>query len=476
MKLNTKLAIALGCILFTIAGSGLKASADSTEGARSLAEAAGLLDVPKIKSESGIVIDADSGAVLLTKNEHKKQYPASITKVMTVLLALEHADPDETMVCSKEAVLAIERGSSHIGIKPGEELVIRDALHGILMASANEISNCIGEYVAGDMKSFAKMMTKRAKELGCRNTNFKNASGLHHDDHYTTAYDMSLILREAMKHDLFREIVTTRQSYIPTTNITDVKRYLSNSNKLIIKNSPYYYENCTGGKTGFTQKAWHTLVNSADDGEMKLLSAVLRSQGRPDKWTDTVSWFDYCYEHFYNLKLNSSKGDKDFKGLRALTKDGEPLVKERSILKYIQDNASVTLPKGVQFSDLDLEAEVIKTRGEQRLIRLTYRYEGVIAGQCEVEEDARPDAAYRLSERIKTQKANALNDFEAAAEAGSAGGHNLLLITASVVAVLIIAAAVFIWIKRKSSFETRLFKRDQRGNKFSFDKSLFKRH
>lgn len=437
---------------------------------RSLAAAMGLSDVPKIKSESGIIMDAESGAVLLAKNENKKQYPASITKVMTVLLALENKDPEDKILCSGKAVMAIEPGSSHIGIKPGEELIVKDALHGILMASANEISNCIGEYVAGDMKSFAKLMTKRAKELGCRNTSFKNASGLHDDEHYTTAYDMALIVREAMKHELFRKIVTTSQAYIPKTNITDVKRYLSNSNKLILKKTPYYYEKCTGGKTGFTKKAWHTLVNSADDGEMKLVSAVLRSQGRPDKWTDTISWFDYCYEHFHNIKLNSDKGDKEFEGLRKLEMDGEPLIKEGSILSYVQDNASVTLPKDAEFSDLVLKAEPVEDRGDKRLIRLTYTYKNFVVGTCNVQEDLSPVNSCHLKEEYEQDFRNkGIKGEFRTQEKGKLGGF------LAVSLILLFGTGTMIFILRKKDFSIAdLLKRKKK--KFSFDKSLFKRH
>lgn len=474
MKLNIKQAVVISFLLLLILnGLGLSVHAEKKKKPKSLAEAAGLSKIPKIKSESGIIIDAESGAVLLAKNEHKKQYPASITKVMTVLLALENGNPDDVMTCSRKAVMSIERGSSHIGIQPDEKLVLKDALHGILLMSANEISNSVGEYVAGDMKSFAKMMTKRAKSLGCKNTHFMNASGLHDDKHYTTAYDMALILREAMKHELFRKIVTTRQAYIPKTNLTDEKRYLSNSNKLILKNSPYYYEKCTGGKTGFTQKAWHTLVNSADNGEIKLISAVLRSQGRPDKWKDTISGFDYCFEHFYNVKLNSDAGDKEFKALRAIKVDDKPLIKEDSALSYLQENPSVTLPKGEDFSRVKLKAKVVEDRSNERLIAVTYTYNGCVVGKCRVLEKLSAKQASDLKDDSSTD-----TDGVTSEKGESKSVFNKIgfwIITASVVLII---AAIILWftvIRKKGLFEDGFFNKNGK-NKFSFDKSLFKRH
>lgn len=475
MKSNIKQAVVISFLLLLIVNSfGVSVNAKKEKKPKSLAEAAGLSKIPKIKSESGIIIDADSGAVLLAKKENKKQYPASITKVMTVLLALEHGNPEDVMTCSRKAVMSIERGSSHIGIKPDEKLVLKDALRGILLMSANEISNSVGEYVAGDMKSFAKMMTKRAKSLGCKNTHFMNASGLHDDKHYTTAYDMALILREAMQYDLFREIVMTRQAYIPKTNLTDEKRYLSNSNKLILKNSPYYYEKCTGGKTGFTQRAWHTLVNSADNGEMKLISAVLRSQGRPDKWTDTISWFDYCFENFYNIKLNSDAGDKEFKALKAIKIDGEPLIKEHSVLRYLKENASVTLPKGVDFSQVKLEAEVVEdNKSEERVIELTYTYNDFVVGKCSVVEDLSAEKAYHFNNENKAEAENVNVDTDKTKSVFNSVGFWLI-----VAAVILVVVAIVLWftvIRKKGLLGDYFFKKTGK-NKFSFDKSLFKRH
>lgn len=466
-----------GMILLMILTVNLQVIAGTSKKPNSLAEAAELSDVPEILSESGIIIDSDSKAVLVAKNENKKEFPASITKVMTVLLVLENADSKEKLTCSREAVMAIEPGSSHIGMMPEEELLLEDALRGILMASANELSNCVGVHVAGDMESFAELMTKRAKELGCKNTSFKNASGLHNDDHYTTAYDMSLILREAMKHELFREIVGTRHSQIPPTNLTEETRYLNNSNKLIQENSPYYYKNCTGGKTGFTKKAWHTLVNSADNGEIKLVSAVLRSQGRADKWTDTISWFDYCFEHFYNINLHSEQGDPEFNALKAFTENGRALITEGSTLKYLEPSASVTLPKEAGFADLQMKARILDNRQDRNLIELTYTYHDAVAGVCYVEEDL---SWIREKSRHQEIMAEIQSLKETKKEKTPSGKESSVLYPAIIasIAVVISGGLLAFWlIRRKEAKGIYIFKSGKTGkNKFSFDKSLFKRH
>ncbi|MEE1341861.1 MAG: serine hydrolase, partial [Lachnospiraceae bacterium] len=160
---------------------------------------------PSVYADSAILMDANTGAVLYSKRIHKKQYPASITKIMTTLLALENLSPTDTVTFSRNAVYSIEPGSSSIGIDEGEELTVEQCLYGIMLASANEVSNAIAEQVAGDNASFANMMNEKSTELGCVNTHFTNPHGLHDKEHYTTAYDMALIAKEAYQNEEYKK-------------------------------------------------------------------------------------------------------------------------------------------------------------------------------------------------------------------------------------------------------------------------------
>ena len=155
-------------------------------------------DALELDADAAILIDATTGEILYEKNPYKKEYPASITKLMTMLLAFENCSLDETVTFSRNAVYSIEPGSSNIGIDQGEELTVEQCLYGIMLQSANEVSNGIAEHIDGSMEEFAKHMTQRAKELGAQNTNFVNANGLHDENHYTTAYDMALIAKELL--------------------------------------------------------------------------------------------------------------------------------------------------------------------------------------------------------------------------------------------------------------------------------------
>ena len=151
-----------------------------------------------LAAETAVLMDAASGEVLYAKNADQKMYPASITKLMTILLALEHGKLTDEITFSHDAVYNIEPGSAHIAIMEGETLTLEQVLRAIILRSANEASNGAAEYVDGSVEAFAKHMTERAKELGCKNTNFVNANGLHEENHYTTAYDLALIAKELL--------------------------------------------------------------------------------------------------------------------------------------------------------------------------------------------------------------------------------------------------------------------------------------
>ena len=165
---------------------------------------------PDIVSQAAIVMDAKTGQILYEKNSDVGKYPASITKVITVLIALEHnLDMNQVVTMSENAIWGIERSSTNIGLDVGEQVTIRDLLYATMVNSANECAYELAELIAGDAASFAKLMNKKAEELGCKHTHFVTPNGLHDDDHYTTAYDMALIMKAALENDKFREIAGT---------------------------------------------------------------------------------------------------------------------------------------------------------------------------------------------------------------------------------------------------------------------------
>ena len=235
---------------------------------------------PEISAAAAIVMDAQTGFILFGKNIHEPHYPASTTKIMTALLALEQYSGRlyEPVSFSRNAVYSIPWNSSHIAMNEGETLSMEDALYSLLLASANEVAGAIAEHIGGDMESFSVLMNRRASALGADNSHFSNPSGLHHPGQVTTAYDMALITREAIRHPKFLELISTVHYEIPPTEQQPLPRPLLNSNRLI-RPGPHYKEAVIGGKTGFTDQARHTLVSYAVQDGRRLITVTLRGEG-----------------------------------------------------------------------------------------------------------------------------------------------------------------------------------------------------
>lgn len=270
---------------------------------------------PDLVCNAAIVMDAGTGQILYEKNAYDKKYPASITKILTILVALEHGvNFDETISMSENAIWGIERDSTNIGLDVGEKVTVRDIMYATLVKSANECAYAVAELVAGNIESFADLMNKRAEELGCQSTHFVTPNGLHDDNHYTCAYDMALITRQALKNDTFREIAGTLSYTVPKTNLADVTRPLLNGNRMINPAEPYYYQYCKGGKTGYTTKANNTLVTYAQKDGLELICVILDCDGLKYSYSDTRALYNYCYNnysYFYPLSDFSFESDKE---------------------------------------------------------------------------------------------------------------------------------------------------------------------
>ena len=261
-------------------------------------------DILELNAEAAILIDAMTGEILYEKNSNKKEYPASITKIMTALLAFECGKMDEIITFSHNAVFGIEPGSSHIALQENEQMTMEQAMYALLLRSANESALGIAEQIDSSVEKFAEHMTARAKELGCNNTNFVNPNGLHNENHYTTAYDMALIAKEVLKFDEFKKMIQTTYYEIPPTNKQEETRYLYAQHQMIKPPSKYVYEGCEGGKTGFTDEAQNTLVTYAKRDNTELIAVVLKCKGA-QHYEDTIKLFDYGFSNYKTVELYS---------------------------------------------------------------------------------------------------------------------------------------------------------------------------
>lgn len=253
---------------------------------------------PNILSPSTLLMDSKTGQILYEKNIDEKLYPASTTKVMTALLLLEAGDLEKVVEINEDVPHLIEQGSSQIYLIPGEKLTREQLLYSLLIDSANDAAVAIAHDISGSVEKFAQKMNEKAKELGAINTNFVNPHGLHDDNHYTTAKDLSIIAREAMKNSTFRKVVTTDRYIIPATNKQDT-RYLYITNRLIRKTNykNYQYEGATGIKTGYTTKAKHALIGGASRNNLDLITVILNGEGN-QVYEDTHALLDYGFENF----------------------------------------------------------------------------------------------------------------------------------------------------------------------------------
>ncbi len=257
---------------------------------------------PDTYSETAVLMDADTGAILYNKGMDEKRYPASITKIMTALLALEHSSLDEEVTFTEECLADQTSDSGNLGMKVGEILTMRQCLMALMIRSANDVATQIAVHVAGSVSAFADMMNQRAQELGCVNTHFVNASGMPDENHYTTAHDMALIFQQAIKNQDFLDIIGTQSFTIEPTNMNPESRVLNTHHALLSASAPEHYDGCFGGKTGVTAASKNTLVSGATRDGMTLIAVAMRADAG-QVCQDHISMFDYGFNNFRKVEV-----------------------------------------------------------------------------------------------------------------------------------------------------------------------------
>lgn len=305
-------------------------------------------EAPNVSAESAIVIEVETGAILYEKNSHDQHYPASITKIMTSLLAIENCPLSDTVHFSKDSVYKVE--GTQVGITPDEDVPLDECLYGIMLASGNEIAYAVAEHVGGTFEDFVKMMNNRAVELGCTNTHFNNPHGLPDENHYTCAYDMALIARQAYKNDIFRNISGTTYHVIPPTNLFAQERPISNHHKMLI-NSSYNYAYCTGGKTGYTNAARYNLVTYAEKDGMVLACVIMKDEESALQYQDTTNLFNYCFDNFHKIKISDTALGNNLESSGLFPIENNLFSENTSTISF-EENAAVIIPNTVDASAL----------------------------------------------------------------------------------------------------------------------------
>lgn len=262
-----------------------------------------------IYSESAILMESTTGKVLYDKNMNERKYPASTTKILTAIIALEKCDLNETAVASANAVNTIKSGYTKANIQVGETFTIEQLLNVMMVQSANEAATIIAEHISGSVEEFSKLMNKKAQEIGCKNSNFLNANGVHDDNHYSTAYDLALIARYCMKNDKFRTLANMMECSLPRTEFwqdeqveENGERIFKNTNKLLLSDNKYYYPYAIGIKTGFTTPAKNCLISASNKNGFETIAVVLHAEsteeGESARYSDTIKLFEYGYNNY----------------------------------------------------------------------------------------------------------------------------------------------------------------------------------
>lgn len=335
-----------------------------------------------IESEAGIVMDADSGAVLFGQNIHVQKAPASITKILTALVVIENSSLDDTITFSHDAVYNVEDGSGNKNaIEEGDTLSVRDCLYLLLMRSSNQAANALAEHVGGSRDGFVKMMNEKTAELGCENSHFANPSGLNDDTQLTSVYDMALIASAAYKNDTLLTISKDKSYRLPATKNNPDGVTIQPEHKLLITTdteSPNYYPYAVAGKTGYTSIAGQTLVTYAIKDDRRQIAVTMKST-QATHYQDTIALLDFGFLRFKNVNISENE--------TAYTSGDQPV--------QIGDNsyqpsdltmdtlAVITLPKDASFADAEktVVTDLPEDAPQGAVALLSYKYNDRKIGQ-----------------------------------------------------------------------------------------------
>ena len=354
----------------------------------------------EIDARAAILVDVNSGEVLFEQSADAKQYPASLTKLMTALIVAEHCDFQELVEAKASAFSDLIAAGSSVGIKEGEIMSVENLLYCMLVSSGNDAANVLAEHVAGTLPQFYEMMNRKADELGCVGTHFANAHGLHNENHYTTARDLYLITRSFVENEALMKIANTVSYVVPATNMTPNQRILNSTNYLISGTSTikYIYTPARGIKTGTTTPAGYCLISSAEKNGMYLISVVLgagkdETSGDIMSFVETKRMFEWGFHNYSYQKIVNS---------------GEPVVEvpvemsqeANAVVAVTQSEISYLMP-----SEFDAENVVITPwlYEEQLTAPVT---KGQVLGEADVSYNGRSYGRVKLVALTGVERSN----------------------------------------------------------------------
>lgn len=325
------------------------------------------IDLAK-NAESAILLETSTGKIIYEKDIHTKRSPASMTKIMTLLLTMEALDNeiihlDDKVTISKNAS---SMGGTQIFLEEGSSVDVETLIKGISIASANDAAVAIGEFIGGTEENFVLMMNEKAKELGCKNTNFKNPHGLDEKDHYTSAYDLSLIAKELLKHEKILKYTSTYEDYI---NVSGENHWLVNTNKLV-----RFYKGIDGLKTGYTDNAKYCLTATMKKNNMRLLTIVMKEDTKDNRNNDTIAMMEYGFSQYgvENVILKDEYEDKIIINN----------AKKREVKYYLIEDVNIISKKGNRDIDYKIDKELYNVKApiskNTKVGKLKITYDNVV--------------------------------------------------------------------------------------------------
>lgn len=420
-----------------------------------------------IQAEAGIVIDADSGAVLYGQNIHTAYPPASITKILTALIVLENSSLDDMVTFSKDSIYNVEEGSGNkLNVTSGDQLSVEDCLYSLILHSCNQAANALAEHVAGSREEFVRMMNEKIAELGCTESHFDNPSGLNGDTQYVTAYDMALIAKAAYSNEKLVEIGSALSHEIPPTTNNPEGLTIYNEHRLVKttdESSEFYYPPAVAGKTGYLIKAGNTLVTYAEQDGRRLISVILK--GSPKQYfIDGKTLLEFGFDRFENFPVTGNEtsyteGDNE-------VQIGDKSYKPSEL--ELEADRVITLPKEAEFSQatktLVTDLPEGSPKGAVALIQYTYndRQVGQAYLLAKADEAAEGESEANSLDESDTQENQ---ESEDAGNGDSKDGGTGLLTAAGIVVLLGLiggGSALAVNKRRKESREVNLRREERR--------------
>ena len=317
-------------------------------------------------AKSAILIETSTGKILYEKEKNQKRSPASMTKIMTLLLVMENLENGNIKLTDKVNISshAASKGGTQIYVKEGTSVDLETLIKGISIASANDAAVAVSEFIGGTEENFVNMMNKRAKELGCKNTNFKNSHGLDEENHYSTAYDLSLMARELIKYPYALKLSSTYEDYI---DVSGENHWLVNTNKLI-----RFYSGMDGLKTGYTSKAGYCLTATMEKNNMRLISVVMGEDSKDNRSNDTISMMEYGYSMYGSKNIiNKEKYEKTMIIDNAY---------DREVKYYLNSDINVIAEKNNRDINYEISEELFKVKAplkkNDKVGKLKLKYDG----------------------------------------------------------------------------------------------------